>query len=83
MIGFADAIVDWGKIGQLIWVSLVAGVGVTGVFSIVVVGTTRSGELRREGRGGAATVYGVLATIAGLVCLAAVAYGVYLVTKKS
>jgi hypothetical protein len=83
MTGFADAIVDWGKIGQLIWVSLASGVGVIGVFSLVVLGSTRSGELRRDGRGGAALAYGAVALIAGLACLVVVAYGVYLVTKKS
>jgi hypothetical protein len=83
MTGFADAIVDWGKIGELIWVSLASGVGVIGVFSLVVVGSTKSGELRRDGRGGAALAYGALAFVAGIACLAAVAYGVYLITKKS
>jgi hypothetical protein len=83
MTGFADAIVDWGKIGELIWVSLASGIGVIGVFSLVVLGSTRSGELRRDGRGSAALAYGLLALIAGVACLAAVAYGVYLITKKS
>jgi hypothetical protein len=83
MTGFADAIVDWGKIGELIWVSMASGIGVIGVFSLVVLSSTRSGELRRDGRGGAVLAYGAVALIAGIACLAAVAYGVYLVTKKS
>jgi hypothetical protein len=75
-------IVDVGKMLQLVWVSLVAGVGVTAAFSITVLAATRSGERRRSGRDGPAIALGVLAAVAGACCLATMAYGVYLITKK-
>ena len=48
-----------------------------------MVGLIRAGELRRESRGSAAAAYTAAATIALLICLAAVVYGVILVGQKS
>jgi len=65
------------------WSSVVATVAVSILFSCGVVGLIRAGELRRESRGPAATAYTAAATIALLICLAAVVYGVILVGQKS
>ena len=51
-------VVEVGQIFEVIWVSLVAGVGITMAYSFVVLGTGRSAEARRAGRGGAAIAYG-------------------------
>jgi hypothetical protein len=62
--------------------SVVAGVGVTVVFSIAIWGGARFADLSREGRplaaGGAAT----LAILATLATLGAVAIGILVMTSK-
>jgi hypothetical protein len=68
------AVVEVGQIFEVIWVSLLAGVGITIAYSLVVFGTGRSAEARRAGRGAASIVYGGLA----LVCLAVFAGGIVL-----
>ena len=43
------AVVEWGLILEVIWVSLVAGIGATVLFSLVVFGSSRAAEARRTG----------------------------------
>jgi hypothetical protein len=74
--------VEVGKLAEVVWVSLVAGVGVTTVFSLVVYSGARAGEARREGRSGAATAFGVLAGLALLGFLAGVTIGVSIMLNK-
>lgn len=61
---------------DLIWVAPLAVVAVSVTFSLALLGGTRSGELRRDGRGGAATAYGVMGILAGLAFAAIVVAGV-------
>ncbi len=68
---------DVGQLADVVWVSLLAGIGVTVAYSLVVLGTSRSNAARRAGRGGAAVAY---ATLAGL-CVAAVAAGMVLAVE--
>jgi hypothetical protein len=58
------SIVDWHDMLQVIWVSIAAGLGVTTVFAIALVGATRSLDYRRGGGGGGALLYGALALVA-------------------
>ena len=51
MTGFA---VDTSLLWQVIWVSLLAGVGISALFSLVILGAARAGDARRAGRGGIA-----------------------------
>jgi hypothetical protein len=66
--------VDGHLLWQVVWISLLAGVGISALFSFVIVGAVRAGDARRAGRSGAATGYAVLAGLA----FAAVAGGVVL-----
>lgn len=68
---------------RVAWTSIAATVLVSLLFSGGVVGLIRASELRRESRGPAATACTAAATLALLICLAAVAYGVILVGQKS
>jgi hypothetical protein len=77
------AAIDFHALGQVIWVSLVAGVGVTVLFSLVIFGFGRSSEARRGGDGTAAFAYAALAVMAMLVFGAAVVFGVYVMLNKS
>ena len=73
------AIVDTGALVEVVWVSLVAGVSVTTVYALALLGASRFSEARRAGQSGAAAGFGLLAAVAGLTFVAGVAYAVHLV----
>ena len=73
------AAVDAGALLEVIWVSLLAGIGVTAVFSVLLFGTTRSAEARRGGQNGAALAFGALGLLAGLVFVGGVVLAVRLI----
>ena len=80
----ADAIIDWEALGDVVLYSLIAGVTVPAVYALAVLGAARSTDPHRRDRGGiVATLYALLAVIGGLACLAAIGYGIYLMTQKS
>jgi hypothetical protein len=76
-------ILNGGALLKVLYSSLIAGVSVAIVFSIAVLGVTRSSELRRMQRTGAAAAYAALAAIGVVVSAAIVIYGVALVAHKS
>jgi hypothetical protein len=76
------AAVDVGALVEVVWVSLLAGVGVTLTFSLVVLGTGRSAEARRTGRSPAANAYAGLAALAFLVFVVGVVFGVNVMLSK-
>ena len=77
------AAIDFHALGQVIWVSLAAGVSVTVLFSVVVFASDRAGESRRDGESGQAAAFTTLAVVTMFVFLGAVAYGVVVMLKKS
>jgi hypothetical protein len=79
----AATIVDWEALGKVIAGSLVLGIGVTGAFSLAILGATRAAEARREGASVAAVTFGVLAVVALGACAAAVVLGIVVMTHKS
>ena len=74
--------VETGQLLEVLWVSLLAGVGVTACFSFVVLGGARSAEARRAGRGGASAVYAALSVLAFAVFAALVIVGVRTMLTK-
>ena len=78
----ADSVIDWAALLNVLWASLLGGVGVTGIFSLALLGATRAGDLRRDGRVAAATAYAVLTAVAGVMVLAALVFGVVVMTSK-
>ncbi len=76
------AAIEWDKLVQVIWVSLLAGVGVTAVFSVVIFGGARAHEARRDGNGGTATLYTALTVAAFLIFLGGVVFGVTVILNK-
>jgi hypothetical protein len=77
------AAVEWGKLFEVVWVSLLAGVGVTALFSLVIYGSSRAAECRRDGSARAATVYAGLAVLAGVAFTAGLIFGVAIILNKS
>jgi hypothetical protein len=74
MTGFA---VETGLLWQVIWVSLAAGVSISALFSLVILGAARAGDARRERHGTSAAAYAALAVIAFALFAAGVVLGVH------
>ncbi|GAB7034298.1 hypothetical protein AB0G35_00225 [Streptomyces sp. NPDC021749] len=73
--------IDWAALGQVFGVTLVVTVGLVGLFTVGIVGTSRKPV--QEGEAAAVTAPGTGARTGALVafalCAAAVAYGIYLI----
>jgi hypothetical protein len=76
------AAIDFHALGQVIWVSLVAGVAACVLFSLVIWGADKAGDARREGQGSQALAYGALAIVAMVVFSVAVVVGVIVMLHK-
>jgi MFS family permease len=68
---------------KMLYSSVVAGVGVAVVFSVAILGMTRSSEMRREHRTAATAAYSALAVAGLLISAAIVIYGLILVAHKT
>jgi hypothetical protein len=75
------ATIDWDSLGTAIWASAVGGVGVTTAYGLTIVGATRAVELRRAGRAGRATLYGVVGAFGGAVVVAAIVFGIVILSR--
>jgi hypothetical protein len=74
--------VEIGQLLEVVWVSLLAGVGVTTCFSFVILGSAKMADARRNGREAAAMGYGALAVGALLVVAGVAAFGVEVMLAK-
>ncbi|HYI99157.1 MAG TPA: hypothetical protein VEX36_05690 [Thermoleophilaceae bacterium] len=81
MVLLAD-VVDMGDLLNVVWTSLVAGIGVCAVFSLAIVGFARALDMRREGQAVAASAYAVLMVVAFVAVMAVVIFGVIVMTSK-
>jgi hypothetical protein len=68
---------------QLIAVSMIAGIGITGSYSLVVLGAGRSAAARRSGRDRAAVAYGALAMLFLLIFAAGIMLAVKIMLTKA
>lgn len=75
-------IVDWSDLLQTIGASIVAGVGITIAFSVVIWGTARFADLRREGRTAEAGLPLTVSGVALAVVAAGVVFGIVVMTTK-
>jgi hypothetical protein len=74
------SLVDTNALGQVILYSLIAGVGITTVFSVAIVGLARFDEGRRNG--GGRVGYLVLSIVCGLIVIATVVQAIVVMTSK-
>ena len=72
------AVVDVGALLDVVWVSLISGVGVVVIFSVSILGGARAGDARRNGRDGAAAGFLALSSLALLLFFAVLVFGVIL-----
>lgn len=75
------AIVDAGKLLDVVLTALGSGVGVITLFSLAVLGATRASDRRQSARG-VSLAYAGMATLSLAGCAAAVGYGVILLSQK-
>jgi hypothetical protein len=75
-------VVETKELLQTVAASVIAGIGVTVVFSIAVYGATRFVDLSRDHRSVAAGAAIVTAVLAFLTCVAAVVIGIIVMTSK-
>ena len=81
MITFG-AILETKDLLETVAASVIAGVGVTFVFSIAVYGATRFADLSRDERPIAAAAAIATAVLAFAACVAAVVIGIVVMTQK-
>jgi hypothetical protein len=70
------SIVDTDALVQVLWVSIVAGVGVTSCYGLAILGAARAVELGRDGRVAEATLFAVVGIIGFVVVIAAIVWGI-------
>jgi hypothetical protein len=77
------SMIDTTTLLKVVGASLVAGVGVTTVFSLAVYGAVRASDLRRANRVSAAGLFAALTAISVSATVAAIVYGIVLTTQKA
>ena len=82
MAPLGEPTVDWGALLEVVWTSLLGGIGVTAVFALAILGASRAEYHRRDGRVAAAGAYGLMMALAFLGVLAAVVFGIVVMTQK-
>jgi hypothetical protein len=81
VIALATKIVDFGQLAQVVYVALIAGVGVSLAFSLVIRGAVRASE-HRQSRPLAAGLHALLAVVGLLAVLGAIVFGVSTMLAK-
>ena len=76
------SVVDIDALVQVLWVSLLAGIGVTAAWAAAILGSTRWVDLSRSGRTGEALLFGLVALVGFAVVLGAVVFGIVVMTDK-
>ena len=74
--------VEISQLAEVVWVSALAGLGITTTFSLAVFGTGRYLEATRTGRRGSALAYATLAVTFLLVFAGGVIWGVQIMLSK-
>jgi hypothetical protein len=75
-------VVETKELLETVVASVVAGVGITVIFSVAIWGVARFADLSRNERPVAAAAAATLAALAGLATLAAVAFGLVVMSSK-
>jgi len=74
-------VVDMSDLVSVIWVSLVAGIGVTCAFGVAILGGTRAVDSSREGRVTQAAAFGVLGSLAMLAVVGSIVFGIVILVE--
>ena len=75
-------VVDTGALLKTVVAAFIAGVGVTLIFSLAIMGAARFVDLSRDGRPASAAAFGALAFLALAAAAAAVTIGIIVMIQK-
>jgi hypothetical protein len=75
-------VVDTNALLKTVVAAFVAGVGVTLIFSLAILGAARFVDLNRDGRQAAAVAFGALTVVALAAAAALVTIGIIVMTRK-
>jgi hypothetical protein len=81
-VGALGAIVDGDALLEMLWTASLAGIGVTAVFAVALLGTTRAADFGRDGRSAQAALFGLLGLLAIAAVAAAVVFGIIVMLRK-
>jgi hypothetical protein len=81
-VTLASKLVDTNALLNVVWASLLAGVGGTAAFSVAIVGATRYADMRRSGRQVEAWMFAALGGAGLAIVLGAIGFGVYEIVNK-
>ena len=76
------AAVDSAALLELVWAAPLAALTVVIAWGLVVLGTARAGEARRDGRTANAAVHVAMAAVGGTLFVAAIVVGLIVITAK-
>jgi hypothetical protein len=75
-------VVDWSALGKVVLYSFVIAVGATATTSLAILGAIRFADMRKDERVIEAGAYAVLTAVTAAVSVAAVVYGIIVMTQK-
>ena len=76
------SIVDTDALLEVIWVSIAAGIGLTAIYGVAIVGTSRAVDSSRRGQVAVAVLYGALGFVALAVVVVASVFGIETLSDK-
>jgi hypothetical protein len=75
-------IVDIDVLLEVVGAAFAAGIGITAIFGLVIYGSTRFADLRREGNALGAAAFATFAAVGSTAFVAAVVLGIVVMTSK-
>jgi hypothetical protein len=76
------SIVDTDALLEVIWVSIAAGIGLTAIYGVAIVGASRAVDSSRHGQLAGAVFYGALGLVALGVVVVAIVLGIETLADK-
>ncbi len=74
------SIVDTDALLTVVWVSLLAGIGVTAAYGFAILGAVRALELGRSGRPGEAAIFAAVGVVGVATTVAAIVFGIFVLS---
>ena len=75
-------VVDWSALGKVVLYSFIIAVGVTVAVALAILGAIRFADMRRDERVIEAGAFAVLTGVMALVPMAAMVFGIIVMTQK-
>jgi hypothetical protein len=75
------SIVDTHALLQVLWVSVLAGVGVTACYGLAILGATRAVEFGRDGRIAEATLFAIVGVFGVAVVIGSIVFGIVMLVN--